>query len=385
MALKDVVDKETEQAHAYTPGLKVKREEIIRKTRRLPILGDVLVEEGEDVDFDTIVARTEVPGDPVIIRADDMLGLASSDVPHFMLKKVDEKVEEGEVIARYSPFFGLFKKELKSPVTGSIETISEETGQVVIRGSPIPVEINSYIRGKIAEIIPDEGVIVETKAAFIQGIFGVGGERHGELLVVSGTSEDVLSEDDILPEHKGKILIGGRVVTLEALKKASQCGVNGIVVGGIKGDDLGEYLGYKIGVAITGEEDINFTVVVTEGFGEMSMSERTFKIMKELNGRHAAINGTTQIRAGVLRPEIIIPHKGIEQSGEELKLALGMQLGTTVRIIADPYFGEIGEVVRLPVKLQRVQTGSDVRVVEVRLISDEIVTVPRANVEIIEE
>ena len=50
-------------AHAYTPGLKIKRVEVVNKERSLPIDGEVLVSVGDKVDFDTVVARTEIPGD----------------------------------------------------------------------------------------------------------------------------------------------------------------------------------------------------------------------------------------------------------------------------------------------------------------------------------
>jgi hypothetical protein len=116
----------------------------------------------------------------------------------------------------------------------------------------------------------------------------------------------------------------------------------------------------------------------------MRMSSRTFSLLKEFDGHEAAINGTTQIRAGVLRPEIIIPHK-LVLSKSEKELSRGMVPGTPVRIIGDPYFGKIGTVSSLPVQLKKVETGSDVRVVDVKLEDGEIVTVPRANVEIIEE
>ena len=42
-------------AHAYTPGLKVTKKAVIRKTRRLPIPGEVLVEKGQKVSPDTIM------------------------------------------------------------------------------------------------------------------------------------------------------------------------------------------------------------------------------------------------------------------------------------------------------------------------------------------
>jgi len=99
----------------------------------------------------------------------------------------------------------------------------------------------------------------------------------------------------------------------------------------------------------------------------------------------ASINGATQIRAGVIRPEIIIPHdkRFDEISGDEL--AAGMIPGTPVRIISQPYFGVIGRVLSLPVELQQIETKSHVRVLEVEVDDGRVVTIPRANVEIIEE
>jgi hypothetical protein len=59
--------------------------------------------------------------------------------------------------------------------------------------------------------------------------------------------------------------------------------------------------------------------------------------------------------------------------------------GTPVRIIRQPYFGAIGLVKFLPVELQQVESESYVRVLDVELNDGTVVTVPRANVEIIEE
>ncbi len=59
--------------------------------------------------------------------------------------------------------------------------------------------------------------------------------------------------------------------------------------------------------------------------------------------------------------------------------------GTPIRIIRKPYFGAIGVVSKLPVPLQRIETESDVRVLEAELADGKRVIVPRANVEIIEE
>ena len=381
-------DKTSEEAYAYTPGLKVKERDVITKTRRLPLPGEVLVQMGQEVDFDTIVARTKIPGVPIMVRVADLLGVSTSDVPKFLTKKIGDKLQKDELIARYTPFWGLIKKEIKAPDVCTLENYSSATGQCVLRCQPIPVEVFAYMKGKIKEILPNEGVIIENEVAYIQGIFGIGGERNGELAIIAKSPDEILAPEKITTEHKGKILVGGSLATLEVMKKATEVGAKGLVVGGIISVDITQYLGYEIGVAITGEENIPLSIIATEGFGEMRMSDKTFNLLSTFDGYKAAINGATQIRAGVLRPEIIIPLK--EKTGEmkgygSKESGKGMRPGTPIRIIAEPYFGEIGTVSHLPVDLVKVETGAHVRVVEIKLSGNRIAVVPRANVEIIEE
>jgi hypothetical protein len=375
---------DTEEAHAYTPGLKVKKSTLVQKMRRLPLLGDVFPTVGDSVNYSDIVAKTEISGDPEIVKVSMLMGLEPEDTIKFITKKIGDKVEKGEIIAFYKAFFGLIKREVTSPLSGTFESFSEITGQAIIRGAPIPVEIEAYIPGKVIEILPKEGAIIETNAAFIQGIFGIGGETHGEVNVIVSGNDQVLTAEMIKPEHKGKVLIGGNMITLEALRKSVELGVSAIVSGGIRHNDLITFTGEEIGVAITGQEEVGITLIITEGFGSMNMSQRTFELLKEFEGYRASVNGATQIRAGVLRPEIIIPHDIIEDESSET-LSQGMVPGTPIRIIRQPYFGAIGQVHSLPVELQKLESESMVRVVNIELDKGNVVTVPRANVEIIEE
>jgi hypothetical protein len=375
---------ESSEANAYTPGLKVKRSMMVEKLRRLPIPGSVLVKVGDTVKFDQKVARTEISGDPEIVKVALVLGVEPEDMVQYMKKKLGDKVAKNESIAFYSAFFGLIKKNVLSPRDGTIESVSEVTGQVILRGSPIPVEVDAYIPGRVKAVLPREGALIETNGAFIQGIFGIGGEVHGDLKIAVSNPEDVLGADNIGPDCKGTVLIGGSMVTLDALRKAVQVGVIAIVVGGVRHQDLTTFTGQQIGVAITGQEEVGLSLLITEGFGKMNMSVNTFKLLKSFEGRLACVNGSTQIRAGVQRPEIIIPHdEKIAEVAE--RLSLGMVPGTPVRIIREPYFGGIGVVDRLPVELQAMESESYVRVLIVKLNDGRLVTIPRANVEIIEE
>jgi len=372
------------EAYAYSPGLKVKRAIRIRKTRRLPILGKVLVKEGDTVDFSTIVAETMIPGDPNILNVAAELGILEADLDNYMKKKVGDEVKKGEPIAGFSALFGLWKKFFYSPIDGFIESVSSVSGQVIIRAKPVPLSLNAYIPGKIVQTLENEGAIIETNAAFIQGIFGIGGETHGELRVATEDPSEKLTQNFIEEGDKGKVIVGGSLIEKEALDRALKVGVKGIITGGIKDIDLEKILGYELGVAITGQEEISLTLIITEGFGEMAMNPRTLEIFKEFEGSLVCINGATQIRAGVIRPEMIIPHSrfGEEETSEEL--SSGMRPGTPIRIISQPYFGHLGRVASLPVELQTVETESKVRVVEVELEDGRRVIVPRANIEIIE-
>ncbi|RLI32338.1 hypothetical protein DRO56_03690 [Candidatus Bathyarchaeota archaeon] len=365
--------------------MKVKLATTIYKTRRLPVPGEVLVGMGDSVSYDTIVARAFIRGDPEVVKVSTLLGVEPEELPEYMYKRVGDRVKKDEVIAGYTALFGLIKKRATSPIDGTIESISTATGQIVIRGLPVPVEVDAYIPGEVVEVLPREGVVVKTNAAFVQGIFGIGGETHGRIRIAVDSPEEELTADHVTSEDKGAILIGGSLVTLDALRRGVEVGVSCIVAGGIHHKDLKEFMGEEIGVAITGQEEVGLTLIITEGFGRMRMSRRTFNLLKRFEGYMAAANGATQIRAGVIRPEIIIPHEEHyeETSGDEL--AAGMIPGTPIRIIREPYFGAIGRVISLPVELQQIQTRSYVRVVEVELEDGRVVIVPRANVEIIEE
>ncbi len=375
-------------AHAYTPGLKVTRKTLIKKERRLPLPGEVVVQKGQKVTADTIVAKTELPGNVQPINVAGLLSIPPHEIENVMTKKVNDWVKKGEPIAESKSFFGLFKNAVNAPVDGIIESISNITGQVILREPPIPITVNAYIDGTVVEIIPNEGVVVETVASFIQGIFGIGGETIGEIMVVVDDPSEGLTKEKINPEMKDKIVVGGSYVTADALNEAVRVGAKGIVVGAIDDRDLKQFLGYDIGVAITGNEQKGITLMVTEGFGKLPMAKRTFELFKILNGKKASMNGATQIRAGVIRPEVIVALTDEEIANIEEKeenVSQGLEIGTIVRVIREPYFGRIGKVVALPPELQYVETEAKVRVLELEFENNERAVVPRANVEIIEE
>lgn len=371
-------------ASAYTPGLTVSADTLVEKVRRLPIKGEVMVKEGEAVRYDTVVARAMLPGLLQTIKLSEKTGMEPKDALLIFRPKVGDHVSQGELVAETKGIFGrFFKTEVHCDFSGVIESISEITGNVLVREPSIPIEMKAYMTGIVKATMPEEGVIIETRGGMVQGIFGVGGERNGIIRMAVDDPSVRLEASHILPDDEGKILVGGSGVTMECLVKANELKVAGIIVGAVRDVDLIQFLGYDIGVAITGQEEINTTILATEGFGQLTMAERTFKLLKSLEGRRASMNGATQIRAGVIRPEIIVPQEGSEVQKAPAHQPSILEIGTPIRVIREPYFGRLGHVTGLPSQLQTVESGAEVRVLQAKLDNGQEALVPRANVEII--
>jgi len=346
--------------------------------------GEVLVTAGQRVAADEVVARVMLPGNIQAVRGAERLGVGADEFLRLLKKHEGDPVAEGEVLAETRGLFGLFGSKLESPAEGTIEYVSPLTGTIGLREHPAPYNLIAYITGTVEEVIPEEGAILMTEGALVQGIFGVGGERRGVLKTVADGPDAPLDEGRLGPDCAGCVLLGGATANVAQIRRAIEVGAVGIIVGAVSDAVLRAYLGYDIGVAITGQEDVPLTLILTEGFGQLAMAARTFALLNSLEGLVASINGATQIRAGVIRPEIIVPEHNSAtavsaQHGSELAL------GVRVRLIREPYFGRFAVVAALPPELHKIETEAMVRVAEVRLEGGDTVLVPRANVEIIQE
>jgi hypothetical protein len=373
-------------AHAYTPGLRVTDYARLRRERRLPLKGTVLVEAGAAVEADTVVARTELPGNVQTVNVAAKLTLDPARVPSSLALPVGSKVKKGQVVASGRSMFGLVQNKVESPVDGTIESVSAVTGQLILREPPIPVEINAFVRGVVAEVLPAEGVVVQADAAFMQGIFGIGGETFGPVAIVAESPDEELSAARLTPAHRGRVVVGGAYVSHATLKRAIELGVAAVVVGGFDDRDLRALLGKDLGVAITGSEDIGLTLVLTEGFGRIRMAERTWRLLEAHDGAQASVSGATQIRAGVMRPEILIPRPPVTAGDGASAASTGLEIGSLLRVIRQPHFGRIAHVVELPPELQALDSEAWVRVMVVEFADDRSrAVIPRANVELIEK
>jgi len=366
---------------ALTPALAVSSRSTIRRRRDLPIAGEVLVKEGDSVAGDQVVARAQLEGELRLVRVAEILGIPATDLATVLRVREGEQVEEGALLAELRGLWGLFRSTVLSPIAGTIEFISSATGHVGVRAPSMPLNLSAYMRGRVVSVEPQRSVLIEAESTFVQGIFGVGGERLGRISMLPLSAETVISEAHIPERLEGQVLVGGHSPTYGALVKAAKAGAVGFITGSIDDRALTEYVGHDIGVALTGDEDVSMTLIITEGFGSLPISERVLQTLGRINGDFVSLNGATQVRAGAQRPEVIGPMCEAADAHDLRERSLS--IGARIRVIRVPYFGAMGVVMDLPHELSRIETGAEVRILVAKLDDGRQVAVPRANVELV--
>ncbi len=371
--------------NVLTPGLQVLKSTKLKKIRELPIKGSVLVKVGDLVNGKQDVCRADLPGDLRILRIPERMGIEVEEVLAGLKIKEGQSIQQGDVICEHSGLFGLLKTTYDSPNTGIVEFITKKTGNIGLRLPSKPLSLNAYVDGKVVSIVEEKSVEIEVSGSYIQGIFGVGGEKYGKLKVIAEANEK-LSLDHLDNDIEGCILVGGKLPDFNFLLQAEKAGAIGLIAASITEIPLKTYLGYDLGLAVTGDEDIAISIIITEGFGDLNFSKRVYDLLKNLDGKMASINGATQVRAGAIRPEVLVSGDfSIESDVDSRKVTFesGLVVGQSIRIVRVPYFGERGEIVEMPNKKEVIDSGAKARILRAKLESGEVVTVPRVNVEIV--
>jgi len=107
----------------------------------LPLPGTVLVAVGDLVQSNQPVARAELPGKVYPLNLANQLGVAPDEIKEYLIKKEGESVRKDDILAENKPLIKWFKTEIKSPITGTVESLSAITGQVLLREPPRVLEL----------------------------------------------------------------------------------------------------------------------------------------------------------------------------------------------------------------------------------------------------
>lgn len=381
---------------------------LVRRERRLALPGEVLVRAGQRVEPSEVIAHSTLAAEPVTVDIARDLDVSAATATKRLTVSIGAQVERGQIIAQRG---GTGSRISRAPVTGALTAYDPATGIGMITTPAEPVTLQAHIKGIVTDVIPYHGAVIETPATLVRGIFGVGGEQHGVLKVITVGNDEPVTPEIIDARVTYAIVLGGSHVTAEALSRMIDFGARGVIVGSMKSSELAGFLGYagdgqmgldpawRLGATTMGSNGWmfppprpgvlspvppDFVLVVTEGFGSVPMSPRTFELLAAHDGQEIAIDGTTRLRGGLARPEIIIPLarttavKWLEESGPKL------EVGTQVRLLSPSYLGQVGQVVGLPVGPRTVPSGVVAPVADVTVANGQKLRVPLVDIEVLE-
>jgi len=301
------------------------------------------------------------------------------DFERFVRVKNGDKVEKGQVIA--SRMMGTRSCRVVSPFFGTIANIAPMLGTLSVIPDKVSSVVAAHIPGIVAAIPSRREVVVAGYGAGLDALIGLGGETHGRLVIGSNRESPwrpLAGETEL----EGAVLVTGNV-DAASLAAAAGLGAHGVIAGSAHERDLCSFAGRELGVVATGEEAVSPVLILTEGFGAAKMSAGSLAIFQAHAGCIASLSGTTHIRAGVIRPRVLIsvdppPRFAayVEAAAEELStLALAerpknlpeIAPGSRVRVLRGGHRGKSGTVLDLPETLHTLPSGSRVPVARVKL------------------
>ncbi len=330
-------------------------------TRRLPREGTVLVQEGEYVEPTRVVARTSLPSDFRVVNVAQVLGVPPKKVKRYLKVKVGQSVSEGTVLA--SRGF-LSRAVSRAPMDGLITGYGR--GRLLLEKQPQHLQLTALVPGVIAQVLPGHGVVIEAIGAFIQAAWGNGKEGYGPLKPLTKTARRPLRAKRIDAAVQGAVVIGGATLDEEALERAVEMQVQGIIVGGVPSSLIPRLM------------EVDFPVIATEGVGRLPMSQPAFRLLRSLGGREASVCGRLTTRWDAERPYIFVamPLDNAQFVDPEVPLSLG----DTVRALRAPYHGMTGEIVAFPLYDGMLETGARLSGVEVEM-EGQSAFIPYLNLE----
>ena len=373
---------------------------MVRKQRRLPVAGDILVRVGTRVEPEDVVARAVIPGTPQPLALAAPLGVRPRAGARYLAKPVGSLFEDGEVLASRRQGLGR-RTVVRSPAAGTLTAYDARTGQATFTPTGATFELQAYINGIVTEHIPYRGVVIDTPAALVRGIAGLGGEQHGVLQVAVADANEELVPDQISARLAYSIVLGGGTTTAAALRRAIEHNVRAIIVGSIPAAELRAFLDYPDGrrgwtlgrtgwtfppppVSAGAVPPPPLTLVIVEGFGQMPMNTKAWELLAAHDGQEVAVDGTTRLRGGLTRPEVVVPlarTSGVVPFEATPPLA---GIRSLVRLLAPPFVGQTGRVQTLSAGRQPIESGLSAPAAEVELKNGLRVWVPLLNLEVLE-
>jgi hypothetical protein len=241
------------------------------------------------------------------------------------------------------------------------------------------------LRGRVVEITPRGGVVIEGRAAVVRGALGAGRQVAG-ILTLWRPAETPNAAFAIPPSA---ILVVPGPINLAFLRQAMASGVAGVVASSLSLPDLEGFLNadviellHSASVEATQMRLPPLTLMLTEGPGTFAMSTATTTLLTHYQGSIALLSGATSVRRHIT-PDLLISLPLAEEQEDwqpitpEPAIAPGMQ----VRVCSGDYEGALGSVAYLFTHDQVFLSGIRAPAACLLLENNTLLVVPLALIE----
>jgi hypothetical protein len=338
----------------------------IRRERRLPLPGAVTVRVNEKVQASHVIAEAEPTPKHYFLDLPRSLGIPEQDAARYLLHQKGERVEAGDVIA--GPV-GLARRTVRAPGDGRIVALSRGRVLFEVRGEPIA--LRAGFPGVVVATDGSKVVTLETTGALLQGMWGNGLEGFGVMRVVGEDPGSRLQTGQLDINLRGAILVAGTCDHPAPLQQAIELSVRGVILGGMASK------------LIPGARKLPYPVIVLEGFGERRISSPAYNLLATNVGREVSIDARPMRPYQRQRPEVIIPlpaNRPVDLPDEVIQLSEGVR----VRVVRRPHQGRVGVVRKVQARGVIFNSGVRASSVLVELEDGVDVTVPLANIEVLQ-
>lgn len=337
----------------------------VRRLRLLPGKGQVLVKEGQKVSASDIVAEGWAPGKHALVDLRRSLGVERADeAEKLLLHGEGDWLKAKDVIAQTH---GLLPQRIHADSDCRIVAIHH--GRVLLELEGQTIRLAAGFAGTVMRIIEDLGVELETHGALIQGMWGNDRFNQGVLLSLAQKPDDELTDQRLDVSMRGAVVFAGPCASAAALRMAEEMPLRGLILSSLAPELLEQ------------AAKMTVPVILVEGVGKLPYSTPAFKILSTNEKRDACLKASKPDHFSGERPEIILP---LPAAGQEAPAALELRPGQLVRVAGLPAAGRLGTLTHLRPGLTRLGNGLAVQAAEIRLENNELVTVPVANLEILE-
>jgi hypothetical protein len=305
--------------------------------RKLPVKGQVYAKLGDQVKPESIIAEGKVTAGLRVFRLGDLLGVPPDKAKKYLHRTIGARVYQGDIVAEAPKMLGLRSVQFLAPVDGVLQEFNEQTGQLTLQFAPLTYRLPAGVKGRVSQIIPDEGVYVETQTSLLFGSFVAGKTREGALHLVAPPDAPIQPQA-IDARLAGHIIAGGSLITKDVINRCLAVGVKGIVSAGIAAHDL---------LAISGQpnstEDIGLTLLITSGLGNIAMESSTYQFLQKYEEKQVFLVPEERMLVAPLVAEAEVAVKPAMEPIEYLPL----KVGDIVRILSSSLIGQLAEVIKI--------------------------------------